>query len=172
MTSDDIQWERSYHRQRRYDLYVSKCHRYYKKATSLPKKVSLLETEMTCLSFAKELGLNKIQELVSSGCSEDGGFYIITKFCGLNITRRKLPADWSEQLDEMDRQVDRLRVEKQVYHNDIQVRNIFVDLTGALTLIDFDLGSIGKPTGRAVRHPELNSCMKVRDRITNRWGVE
>tara|TARA_R110000824_G_scaffold20817_18_gene78088 strand:+ start:2970 stop:3353 length:384 start_codon:yes stop_codon:yes gene_type:complete len=126
---------------------------------------------MKCLTLARELGLNKIQELVSGGSDVGGGFYIITKFCGLNITRRRLPTDWSEQLDEMDRQVELLRIEGQVYHNDIQVRNIFVDTEGVLTLIDFDLGSIGGPTGRAVRHPELNTCAKARDRIANRWGV-
>jgi len=167
-----MEWEKTHHKQRRYDLQMSSCGKFFKKSSTNPKRHSPLEMELECLTRASELNLSMIQEIVSGNIDRSGESYIITKFCGYNITKNKVPPDWRFQLNILQQQITKLQDVKEVYHNDIQVRNLFVDINSQLTLIDFDLGSIGKPSKRAQRHPDLNSCDRVLNKIVNGWKIK
>lgn len=163
-----MNWLLTGHKQRRYDLHISSCRKYFRKSTD--RLHSKLENESRCLSVATGLKLPKIQVLVDSNININGVSYIITEFCGINIRRNIVPDDWREQLDIIQSSVDTLKQHK-VFHNDIQSRNLFV-MGKNLTLIDFDLGTIGQPDRRARSRPGFNNVDYIIDKITNRWRLE
>jgi len=165
-----VEWVRSWHKQRRYDLMVSTCGQYYRKSTEKPKLHGALEREIKCLDAAKSMGLTKIQKIVDGVVDRSGTSYVITEHCGKNLTRSRVPLDWRQQLDIIDEELMLLQVEHSIYHNDVQMRNLFVD-GSALTLLDFDLASFKDPNRRAMLRPEFLCCDRIRDKIINKWGV-
>lgn len=166
---DKIEWMTSGHKQKRYDLNISKCGRYFKKSTSRLHKT--LKTEYECLNTIRKANLVKIQQLIAGEINPSGTSYIITKHCGRNLTRSRVPSNWREQLDIIDIQLDLLMSEYKIFHNDVQMRNIFIN-NGELTLIDFDLATFGKPNRRGAKRPCFLKCDLVRDKIVNRWCLE
>ena len=167
---DDIKWVNPGHKQRRYTLEMSDDLRLFKKSTTRLHKT--LEIELRCLQHAKDLKLTKIQQLVEGSIDFSGESYIISKYCGRNITRSKVPDDWREQLDIIDEELKVLTNEHKVYNNDVQTRNLFIDKSGQFTLIDFDLATIGKPNRRAIKRPGFNNCDYIRDKFINSWHVK
>ena len=165
---NNIEWFNPGHKQRRYDLRISSCHKYFKKSTNRLHKT--LEMEFKCLTFARDLKLDKIQQLVDGHIDKNGESYIITEYCGHNITRSQVPSDWSNQLDIIDEQLQILIDKHKVYHNDVQVRNLFVR-SKKLTLIDFDLATIGAPNRRAGKRPGFLKCDYIRDKFIDRWNI-
>lgn len=163
-----IDWMRTPHKTRRYDLYISKCYKYFKKSTDILHQP--LEAEYKSLKVVKQLNLNKVQKLVDGKIDYDGVSYIISEYCGINLRRSIVPSDWEEQLDTIDQSLIELKNVK-VYHNDVQVRNIFCN-DGELCLIDFDLSTHGAPSRRSKTRPEFNCCDRVRDKIINRWKIK
>ena len=164
----NIKWMRTPHKTRRYDLHISTCHKYFKKSTNKLHKT--LEVEYKSLQVVKQLKLNKVQKLVDGDIDYTGTSYIITEYCGINLRRSLLPDDWKIQLDVIDQSLNELKNVK-VFHNDVQVRNIFV-MDSTLCLIDFDLATHGAPSRRSKARPEFNNCDRVRDKIHNRWKIE
>jgi len=168
--SDDIKWINPGHKQRRYDLEMSDDWLLFKKSTTRLHKT--LENELKCLQYAKDLKLTKIQQLVHGEIDINGVSYIITKYCGRNITRSKVPSDWREQLDIIDQELKILTQEFKVYHNDVQSRNLFIDKSKQFTLIDFDLATFGSPNRRAVKRPGFCNCDYIRDKFINSWKIK
>lgn len=163
-----LEWIRTPHKTRRYDLYMSKCHKYFKKSTT--RLHTPLHAELKSLKIVKQLNLNKVQRLIDGVIDFDGTSYIITEYCGINLRRSIVPDDWKRQLDIIDESLTELKNVK-VYHNDVQTRNIFC-LDRQLCLIDFDLSTHGAPSRRSKQRPEFNCCDRVRDKIINRWRLE
>lgn len=166
--TNDINWLNPGHKQRRYDLSISSCYNYFKKSTNRLHKT--LETEFKCLTYVKDLKLDKIQQLVDGHIDKNGVSYIITEYCGRNVTRSQVPIDWASQLDVIDEQLQILIDKHKVYHNDVQVRNLFVR-DNKLTLIDFDLATIGAPNRRASKRPGFLKCDYIKDKFINRWNI-
>ena len=166
---NDIIWMNPGHKQRRYTLRVSKDWRFFKKSTTSLHKT--LGIELECLTKVKEASLTKIQRLVSGDINPRGESYIITEYCGRNITRNKVPEDWASQLDTIDSELNLLIDQYKIYHNDVQVRNLFVDTEGQLTLIDFDLASIGSPNRKAKKRPWLLNCDAIRSKF-KKWRIK
>jgi hypothetical protein len=167
---DSIDWKNPGHKQRRYNLNISSDAKFFKKSTDRLHKT--LETELTCLQYAKELNLKKIQQLVVGEIDRDGMSYIITKYCGRNITRSRVPPDWKEQLNQIDIELKLLIDNYKVYHNDVQARNCFIDNHQQLTVIDFDLATIGSPNRRASKRHGFLNCDFIRSKIQERWGIK
>ena len=166
--STGIEWINPGHKQRRYDLFLSKDQTMFKKST--PRLHAKLQIELNCLEHVRSLKLTKIQQLVEGEINTDGISYIITKYCGRNVTRSKIPPDWREQLDVIDKELNLLIAERKVYHNDVQTRNLFVK-NGLFTIIDFDLGTIGSPSRRSSKRPGFTNCDYIREKF-QKWGVK
>jgi len=167
---DNILWLNPGHKQRRYDLAVSENNKLFKKSTN--RLHDTLSTELKCLQFAKDLGLNRIQRVVDGNIDREGISYIITEHCGRNLTRSRVPTDWREQLLDIDDQLNMLITTHKVYHNDVQVRNCFINNDGQLRIIDFDLATIGKPNRRSSGRPGFLNCDFIRDKIIDRWNIK
>jgi hypothetical protein len=164
-----IEWLPSGHKQKRYDLSISRCGHYFKKSTNRLHKT--LKTELECLSVIRDANLIKIQQLVDGDIDTAGTSYIVTEHCGRNLKRSLVPIDWREQLDIIDVQLDILMKDYKIFHNDVQMRNIFIK-HDSLTLIDFDLATVGKPNRRSSKRPCFLKCDLIREKITNRWCLE
>ena len=162
-----MNWMQTGHKQRRYDLHISTCKKYFRKSTD--RLHERLKIEARCLEVVKKLNLSKIQRLIDFEHDANGKSCLITEYCGINLRRGLLPSDWRDQLAVINDGLDELKKVK-VFHNDVQTRNIFV-LDKQLTLIDFDLGTLGKPDRRAKERPGFNTVDFVIDKITNRWKV-
>ena len=163
-----MKWIRTPHKTRRYDLYMSSCYQYFKKSTN--KLHQPLEDEFKSLQVVKQLNLSKVQKLIDGYIDYDGVSYIITEYCGVNLRRSIVPPDWRDQLEMIDQSLNELKNVK-IFHNDVQVRNIFCK-DNNLCLIDFDLSTHGAPSRRSKTRPEFNCCDRVRDKITNRWKIK
>ena len=166
--NDNIEWLNPGHKQRRYDLRVSKDKKFFKKSTH--HLHSKLDVELKCLEYARELKLTKIQQLVEGSIDQDGISYLITKYCGRNITRSKVPENWKTQLDIIDSELKLLMDTYKVFHNDVQVRNLFVQ-NGELVLIDFDLATIGHPARRSIKRPGFTNCNFIKEKF-HKWGIK
>lgn len=168
--NDEITWLNPGHKQRRYTLNVSDDRKYFKKSTK--RLHQTLATEYRCLLWARELQLTKIQQLIEGVMDTNGTSYIISKYHGRNLTRSRVPDDWREQLDIIDHELNILKTEHKVYHNDVQMRNLFIDNDNNLTLIDFDLATLGGPDRRGKKRPGFNNCDYIRDKIQTSWNIK
>jgi thiamine kinase-like enzyme len=166
MCNDDVQWRLTSHRTKKFDLYVSSDGRLFKKQTE--RLHSRLEAEYNALKVVKELNLPHFQVLIEGNISDDIS-YIITEYCGVGITSRRLPKDFKDQLNTIQKGLDTLKDHK-VYHNDVLIRNILVH-ESKLTLIDFDMSTIGKPDRRGSKRPVFNTCQLIFDKIRVKWGM-
>lgn len=169
-----MEWIKTGHKQRRYNLYISKCGKYFKKTcsvSSMSQKVfNMLKTEARALQLIQHDNLPKIQRCVDVRINDVDG-YIVSEYAGLNITYKTVPKDYDEQLKIIDSSL-KLMVDKyKLYHNDVLPRNCFV-LNSALTLIDFDLSTVGRPSRRTKERPQFNTCQLIREKINNRWKIK
>lgn len=164
----NIKWIKTHHKTRRYDLFMSSCYQYFKKSTS--RLHQPLEDEFKSLQVVRQLNLSKVQKLIDGSIDYDGVSYIITEYCGVNLRRSLVPGDWRVQLEVIDQSLSELK-NVRVFHNDVQIRNIFCK-DNDLCLIDFDLSTHGAPSRRSKTRPEFNCCDRVRDKIINRWKIK
>ena len=134
------------------------------------KVFNMLKTEARALQLIQHDNLPKIQRCVDA-CINNRDGYIISEYAGLNITYKTVPEDYDEQLKIIDHSL-KLMVDKyKLYYNDVLPRNCFV-LNSALTLIDFDLSTIGKPSRRTKERPQFNTCQIIREKINDRWKTK
>jgi thiamine kinase-like enzyme len=169
MIVDDIKWCMTGHKKRRYDLRVSCDGKYFKKSTN--RLHDTLEMELFCLEKAKSRNLNRMQRLVEGIIDKDNTSYIVTESCGRGLTRGSVPDNWKEQLDEIDEQLNILEREFKIYHNDVQMRNMF-SKNKYIMLLDFDLATTNAPNRRATKRPGFLRCDLVRDKIQNDWNIK
>lgn len=170
-----ITWKRSGHKTKRYDLWISTCGKFFKKSCCVDthgrKVMAMLKNEAAAMKLIQQdEKINKIQKCIDINLSEHDG-YIVSEYAGLNITYRTVPSDYDEQLKIIDNSLLYMVSKYGLYHNDVLPRNFFV-LSKSITLIDFDLSTIGKPSRRTKERPQFNTCQLMREKINNRWKIQ
>ena len=170
-----IKWKKTGHKTKRYDLWLSSCGKYFKKSCSInthgKKVMAMLKNEAAAMKLIQQdEKINKIQKCIDINLSEHDG-YIVSEYAGLNITHRTVPTDYDEQLKNIDDSLLYMVSKYGLYHNDVLPRNFFV-LSNSITLIDFDLATIGRPSRRTKSRPQFNTCQLMREKINIRWKIK
>ena len=96
---------------------------------------------------------------------------MISRYHGMNMTYKTVPADHDEQLKIIDHGLQLLVDTFKLYHNDVMPRNFFVK-DNIITLIDFDLATVGRPSRRTKGRPVFNTCDTMRGVIKDKWRIK
>ena len=163
---NNIQWHKTGHKMRKFELFISSDGKYFKKQTN--RLHSRLLAEYNALKIVKEVNLPQFQVFIDGDITDDIS-YIISEYCGVSLTRGKVPANYIDQLDIIQQGLDTLIAEHKVYHNDVLVRNVLVN-NDILTLMDFEMATIGGPDKRSTKRPMFNTVQPIIDKI-RRWGI-
>ena len=91
-------------------------------------------------------------------------------YAGVEVTRASVPGDWKAQM----RRIHRTLRAAGIYHNDVWVRNLVVDASGVLTLIDFGKSTQNEPSAMNIEDRDLEvatTFTQFLDRIWHRRRV-